>query len=415
MEGLSVMSAHGYNPQRPFPARIFHFYASALRRAQNTVAGFRPKNELNGVNVIFEGSRGVRVWQSLQVLALCFGCVASACAAEPLKSLKSPWDLKPVKVSDVSYHCAKVDALPHDIEASDFYSDAKHSVIDEKRKAAYDAAKDQYSGVTDAAERAADEFQKNGSAAAAACVMHVLETQATANAMTGNMSSNQANYVQNWTLGGLAISYLKVRTAGAALGATPEQMQAVQAWLQTAGQQVQEWFDGRRAKNTTDSQNNHYYWAGFSVMATGIAVNDQKLYDWGVGTYKDGVGRIAPDGTLPLEMARGQRALHYHLFALAPLVTMAEMGEANGQDLYSFDHNMLHLLVSRSMAGLVDNHYFASKAGTMQDTPEGGRIKSDDVVWLTPYLRRFPDSGIQQLLNKGGSHPYGYLGGMPPS
>lgn len=354
----------------------------------------------------------MRVWQSLMALTLCFGCVVPVCGAAPLQS---PWDVHPVKVSDASYHCAKVEALPHDIVASDFYSDAKHSVIDEKRKAAYDAAKDQYTSVTDEAEHAADEFQRSGSAAAAACVMQVLETQAAANAMTGSMSSNQANYVQNWTLGALAICYLKVRTAGPALGATPQQVSAVQAWMKKVGQQVEGWFDERRAKPTTDSQNNHYYWAGFSVMAAGIAADDQKLYDWGVGTYKDGVGRIAPDGTLALEMARGQRALHYHLFALAPLVTMAELGEANGQDLYSYDHNKLHLLVSRSMAGLVDNHYFAAKAGTAQDTPENGKIKSEDVVWVTPYVRRFPDMNIQELLRKGGSRPYGYLGGLPPS
>jgi poly(beta-D-mannuronate) lyase len=396
------------------PKEVAMLYASAFEGARIKVKGFRPKNELNGVDVISGGSRGVRVRWLLQGLALWvgFGCVTAAWAAAPLQS---PWDSKPVKVSDAGFRCAKVEGLPHDIVASDFYSDAKHSVIDEKRKAAYDAAKDQYTSVTDEAERAADDFQKSGSAAAAACVMQVLETQAAANAMAGNMSSNQANYVQNWTLGGLAISYLKVRTAGPALGATPEQMNAVQTWMKTVGQQVEKWFDERRAKGTTDSQNNHYYWAGFAVMATGIVVNDQSLYDWGVGTYKDGVGRVASDGTLPLEMARGQRALHYHLFALAPLVTMAEMGEANGQDLYSYDHNKLHLLVSRTMAGLVDNHYFAAKAGTAQDTPENGKIKNDDVVWATPYVRRFPDSGIQQLLNKGGSRPYGYLGGMPPA
>jgi poly(beta-D-mannuronate) lyase len=364
--------------------------------------------------VISGNSRGERVRRSLGLLVLCvgWGCTAARAGAVPLQS---PWDLKPVKVTDASYRCAKPDALPHDIVASDFYSDSKHSVIDTKRKAAYDAAKDQYSSVMEQAERAADEFQKNGSAQAAACVMQVLETQAAANAMTGSMSSNQANYVQNWTMGGLAISYLKVRTAGPALGATLEQMGAAQAWMKTVGEQVERWFNERKAKGTTDSQNNHFYWAGFAVMAAGIAVNDQKLYDWGVDTYKDGVGRIAADGTLPLEMARGQRALHYHLFALAPLVTMAEMGEANGQDLYSYDHNKLHLLISRSMAGLADNRYFAAKAGTAQDTPENGRIKSDDVVWVTPYVRRFPDSGIRQLLEKGGSHPYGYLGGMPPS
>ena len=353
----------------------------------------------------------MRLRCAVAAIVLVSGGVAAWGAGAPLRS---PWDLKPVKVTDASYSCAKPVVLPKDIVAADFYSDAKHSIIDEKRKAAYDAVQQQFMDVMDEAEKAADEFQKNGSAQAAACVMNVLEAQAAAKAMTGSMSTNQANYVQNWTLGGLAIAYLKVRSAGTAMGATPEQTLAVQAWMKTVGTQVEDWFQARRVKGTTDSQNNHNYWAGFSVMAAGIAVDDAKLYNWGEGTFKDGVGRIDADGTLPLEMARGQRALHYHLFALAPLVTMAEMGEANGDDLYLYDHNKLHLLVSRTMAGLVDNHYFTSKAGVAQDTPEGGKIKSNDVVWVTPYLRRFPDTGIAALLQRGGSHPYSYLGGLPP-
>ena len=150
-------------------------------------------------------------------------------------------------------------------------------------------------------------------------------------------------------------------------------------------------------------------------MAAGIASDDHKLYDWGVGTYEEGLNRIASDGTLPLEMDRGQRALHYHLFALAPLVTMAELASANGQDLYSYDHSALHALVSRSLAGLVDNHYFTAKAGAEQDTPANGKIKPEDVEWVVPYLRRFPDPQIASLLQRGGVRPYGYLGGLPPS
>jgi len=406
------MSGHGYNPLHWAVRRENKVTHKRFSRGRERNRDFAQQAEVSGEIVVSAGKTGMTTQRSLRVLVMWLGCGAKAWAAAPLQS---PWDVKPVKVSDASYHCGKAEALPRDIVAYDFYSDSKHSVIDAKRKAAYDAAQEEFRGVTDEAEHAADDFQKNGSAAAAACVMQVLETQAVANAMTGSMSSNQANYVQNWTLGALAISYLKVRAAGPTLGATPEQMHAVQGWMKTVGEQVERWFDERRAKGTTDSQNNHYYWAGFSVMAAGIAANDQRLFDWGVGTFKDGVGRVASDGTLPLEMARGQRALHYHLFALAPLVTMAELGAANEQDLYSYDHNKLHLLVSRSMAGLVDNHYFAAKAGTAQDTPENGKIKSEDVVWVTPYVRRFPDMNIQELLQKGGSHPYGYLGGMPPS
>jgi poly(beta-D-mannuronate) lyase len=330
--------------------------------------------------------------------------------------LRSPWDLHPVKVTQAAYSCPSPAALPHDVAASDFYSDPKHSVIDPKRWDAYNKAKEQYAQVTRAAEDAADHFQKTGSGQAAACVMRILLAQTQANAITGNMSSNQAQYVQNWTMGALAISYLKVRTAGPnALRATPEETVALQSWMKTVGQQIEAYFQQRREKKTKDGQNNHLYWAGFAVMSVGIAVDDRPLYDWGVGTYKDGVQRIATDGTLPLEMDRGQRALHYHLFALAPLVTMAELAAANGQDLYSYDHNALHMLVSRSMAGLIDNHYFAAKAGTTQDTPENGRIKPSDIDWILPYVNRFPDPGIRSLLQRAGMEPYGYLGGLPPS
>jgi poly(beta-D-mannuronate) lyase len=97
-------------------------------------------------------------------------------------------------------------------------------------------------------------------------------------------------------------------------------------------------------------------------MAAGIAANDRSVYSWGVSTYKAGINEIAPDGTLPLEITRGQRALHYHLFALAPLVTMAELGAVNGDDLYTYNNSHLRLLISRTIAGLADNHYFSTKA-----------------------------------------------------
>src|SRR6185312_4049788 len=54
--------------------------------------------------------------------------------------------------------------------------------------------------------------------------------------------------------------------------------------------------------------NNHLYWAGVEVSAAGIAANDRELFDWGMNTYHVGVAQIQPDGTLPLEIRRGQRA-----------------------------------------------------------------------------------------------------------
>lgn len=351
--------------------------------------------------------------KTIRALLLCSASLLGASGvAQPTATLRSPWDTAPIALTSVPYTCESIPTLPRNIVATSYYSDAKHSVADTAKKDIYDAAHEPFLRASDATAKAADSFVATGSRDAAACVLHNLTMEAQAGAMTGSMSSNQAQYVQNWTLGALAISWLKVKQSHLA---TPEQLAVITPWMRSVAVQVKTWFDARRAKNTTDSRNNHLYWAGFAVMSAGIAVDDRKLYDWGVGTYKDGVGRIEPDGTLPLEMARGTRALHYHLFALAPLVTMAELGEANGDDLYALDHAKLHLLVARAMAGLADNHFFAEKAGALQDTPEPDGIKSSDIEWVRPFQRRFPDAATAKLLDRVGIQPFGYLGGLPPA
>jgi poly(beta-D-mannuronate) lyase len=348
---------------------------------------------------------------------LCAATVGLAAhAAKPkLLALRSPWDAHPVALTAAPYTCSPVAPMPHDIVASDYYSDSKHSVIDPTRYAAYQAASRQYGDVEDAVEHAADNFQSTGSREAAVCAAQILFAQAQAKSMTGNMSSNQAYYVQNWALGALAVAWLKVRPAGdAALGLTPVQSAAINAWMKTVAGQVEDYFEGLHEKGATSGRNNHLYWAGFAVMAVGIADDDRDLYNWGSGTYTFGVDQIQADGTLDLEMARGQRALHYHLFAIAPLVTMAELAQANGDDLYAYDHSRLHLLVARTIAGLKDNHFFVDKTGVAQDTPKDGVISGADISWLAPYARRFPDPEITALLQAVPTGPDRYLGGLPP-
>jgi poly(beta-D-mannuronate) lyase len=348
-------------------------------------------------------------------IAACVFAPFASAAKHPEQPLRSPWDLQPVTLTAAKYDCPAQATLPHDIVAYDYYSDAKHSIIDPARHTAYEAAAKPFLAIEAATERAADNYLSTGSSQAAWCAAQILFAQAKANAMTGSMSSNQAYYVQNWAIGALAMVWLKVRPAGAAaLGATPAQISALQTWMKTAAGQVEDYFDKMHEKGASSGRNNHYYWAGFAAMAAGIAANDRSLYNWGAGTYRFGVDQIEPDGTLPLEMARGQRALHYHLFAAAPLVTMAELASANGQDLYAYDHSRIHLLVSRIIAGLSDNRYFVEHAGVAQDTPENGIVEGSDIAWLPPYARRFPDPAMTALLSQTPARPDGYLGGMPP-
>ena len=67
---------------------------------------------------------------------------------------------------------------------------------------------------------AADEFQQSGSREAAACVVHLLGVVAHEDAMTGAMSTNQAYYVQGWTLGGVASTPMSIAVPSE-LEATP--------------------------------------------------------------------------------------------------------------------------------------------------------------------------------------------------
>lgn len=347
--------------------------------------------------------------------ALLLGCFCAAAAfnatARTPAALRSPWDLHPVLPKAGSYTCPALPPLPKDIVASSFYSDPKHSIIDPARLAAYNAARKPYQDTMRFAEKAADVYRQTANRGAAECVLQILDSEAAASSMTGAMSSNQAHYVQNWTLGALAVTWLKVR---AAQPGTARQRQAAIDWMKLVAGQTRDYFTMRHAKGTNDGTNNHYYWAGFAVMGAAVSSDDRALYGWARGTFDDAVSRVAPDGTLPLEMGRGQRALHYHLFALGPIVMLAEFGEANGEDLYAAQNHAVQHLADRTISGLKNNSYFSEKAGVTQDTPAPGGLDSDDIIWMVPYLRRFPNADGTKMLQSTKLTPFGYLGGYPP-
>src|SRR5271165_5043136 len=114
-----------------------------------------------------------------------------------------------------------------------------------------------------------------------------------------------------------------------------EQASLILPRMQEVARQAREYYDAKEAKGGAWSQNNHYYWAGVELGAVGIEANDRSDFDWAIKAAGEGIARIRPDGTLPQEMRRGKRALHYHLYAAAPLVMIAELGYPNGIDLYT--------------------------------------------------------------------------------
>ncbi|HEY6475223.1 MAG TPA: alginate lyase family protein [Polyangia bacterium] len=212
---------------------------------------------------------------------------------------------------------------------------------------------------------------------------------ARADALLGT-ANQQGRYERTWTLASLALSYLKVRDAP---GLGRPDTSAVESWLSQIARLVRAASDqaGRMS-----GANNHAYWAGLAVAAAGAAAQDRGLFDWGLSRARVGIAQVRADGFLPLELERKALALHYHLFALAPLVMTAELAAANGTDLYKEGNRAIQRLADRVIAGLADPAPFATATGVTQQVKSPPR--GPDLAWAEAYFARFHDRRLASLL-----------------
>jgi poly(beta-D-mannuronate) lyase len=139
-----------------------------------------------------------------------------------------------------------------------------------------------------------------GDRAAAQCTLAWLGAWADDGAMLGQMirvNNNQSFYMRQWMLDAVAMAYLKVHDQ-----ADARQRARIDPWLQRlARANLAYWNNPKRRRN------NHYYWGGLGVLATGLATDDDALWQAGHAAFQKGIDDIQDDGSLPLEMARGQR------------------------------------------------------------------------------------------------------------
>jgi poly(beta-D-mannuronate) lyase len=341
------------------------------------------------------------LWPALILLS----CASFSVAGD---SLHSPWDAS-VNTADAAYRCPAAPHLSQDLAVDSYYSDEHHSIVDEARKKAYDQATAPYMDFSHAVVKAADDYRSTGNQRAAECVITLLDAAAKDKVLTGSMKTGQSTYVQGWNLSSWAIAYLKVRGANAA---SYEENIEIAAWLKKLADENREYYEGNGHNTHSDAHNNHLYWAGLAISAAGIAAEDRKLFNWGMNTYREGARDITNDGTLPLEMQRAGRALYYHLYALAPLVMLAELAESNGIDLYAEKHRAIQRLVDRCAAGLQDPSYFVQHTGVPQDLPQD--LDAWEIGWAKPYIRRFPNPNLSALLSKAPNLSYTTWGGLPP-
>jgi len=251
--------------------------------------------------------------------------------------------------------CTSPPAAVIDIEANRYYIDKHNSVIDPVLRARNIAAVKPIDTFLDAVARDASNYRAAPDKAwdDAQCGLSWMVSWANAKALLGRMSSNQAYYQRKWTLGGLALSYAKLKPAASAT-----QKQLIEAWLKLLAEATM-----AHSEAYTGARNNHYYWEGLAVTAAGAVTGDARALAWGRKVFDEAMSHIAADGSLPREMARAGKALHYHLFAVTPLVMLASI-----LDIHS---PTLDRLVSFTLDGVADPSTIEARTGFAQERPTG--------------------------------------------
>jgi poly(beta-D-mannuronate) lyase len=298
--------------------------------------------------------------------------------------------------SALADECPAVPPPVVDLTIERYYEDGAGSVVEPTRMEAHKAQVAplvEFVGfITKQADRAWQ--QRSSSEHTIACALSWLRGWAQGGAYLGQMNSKQAEAQRKWDLAGTSLAYVKLHK-----WASPEDRAIIEPWLAKWADAARTAFDDQGVK-----RNNHWYWLGLAQMGVAIATDDAKRWQTAKGIFEDALAEITPEGTLPMEMARQGRALHYHVFAAEPLVIMAEIAATRGEDWYALKDGALHRLVKKTAEGIADPTIFDKLAGVAQQRP----IKPG-YGWALLYRSRFFDRTPNAIEQASGHR---YLGGQ---
>jgi poly(beta-D-mannuronate) lyase len=277
-------------------------------------------------------------------------------------------------------------------------SDPTHSKKDPKANARYQAAIQPVRDYAKDVTKFANNYVRSGAqkTAFAECTLDWLATWAQAGGLT-DLRTPQAIFNMGQLVGGFAMAYLQVRDNPYL---DPAKKQVVEQWMQNIALQMRDSVRADEVRGKNSSRANHRYWSGYGVGMVGVAVGNRNLLEWGLNSARIGLSEIQPDGTLPRELRRASRSRDYHIFSVAPLVMLAEVGLTNGVNLYAEQGGSLHRLVKRILDSNKDASYFERLTGYKQqpypDSDDG--IPSSRLGWLEPYAARFPSEESKAIL-----------------
>lgn len=230
-----------------------------------------------------------------------------------------------------------------------------------------------------------------GDPSVARCLLATLDAWARAETLLDYdpKAWSQSWYTVEWTASSAALAVSVIR---AEPSLDPASLQRVTSWLDRVAR--------KQLSHTAimgGSQNNHAYWRGLMATSTAVVAADDELFRQGLALFASGIEHIAADGSFPLEMQRGELALHYQNFAVMPLMATAELARRQGIDLYRYSANgrTLQSAVGFLLSALDDPAVVRKHQAMPQD-----EVATEDLSWMEWAALRWPDPRIARHLSR---------------
>lgn len=271
------------------------------------------------------------------------------------------------KVAEAEFQCPEVIQPVKDIRANSYYSDAKRSVIDPVLHARYKANIEPITTFQGDLVLMADGYVANGDPKQGKCVVSWMNRWAMDGALLGeiyNERGSQANYIQKWALGTIAMAAFKVRDQ-----INSADHAIIDPWLKAISVETLKFWDDPK-----HTRNNHLYWTTLGVAATAVVTDDAAMWKKTTELFDEALSHIPDSGILEHEMKRGQLAVHYHNYSLLPLSTIAELARFKGENWYQRGNGKLLRLAEVTADGLTDPSWFEKETGTKQKLPSPGNM-----------------------------------------
>ena len=261
--------------------------------------------------------------------------------------------------------------------------------------------------IRDLADMANKTMEESKADAAADCIFADLKIWAKAGALTQAETMN-AHLALSSRIAGIAATYARAQTVKSPPKAVAS---LVENWLAELAQKQVEFFD--KEAPPMASRNNHRAWAGLAAAQVGAITNRQSLVDWGAKTNEMLICSANADGSLPEEMKRRDKALHYQLHAVAPLVATTRVLYPLRPEVLQACDGKLDKIVDFTIAALANPSIVAKLADSKQSfQTKKEKLRAFQIAWLEPYLYlQDNDQAAQDLANAFRPLSNSFLGG----